>query len=183
MTILETQRLISRPWRLEDIEPFYALCSDPEVMHHFGGPHSREKVEATVRIAMERQDRFGVWLPPLILKETNEFIGMAGIAEVLFTAHFAPAIEIGWRLKRCHWGNGYVTEIGRAFISYAFETRKFPELVSFAVEANTRSTAVMTRLGFHHDPSEDFDHPNVSADHPHLKKHVLYRLKNPASQC
>lgn len=179
MTTLETPRLISRPWTKADIEPFFTLCSDPEVMRYFGGPHSREKVEATVRSCIEVQARFGVWLQPLVLKETEEFIGMAGIAEVLFKEHFTPAVEIGWRLARRHWGRGYITEIGKAFIDYAFTVRKFDELVSFAVQDNERSIAVMKRLGFTHDPADDFDHKRVPDDLPHLKRHVLYRLKNP----
>jgi RimJ/RimL family protein N-acetyltransferase len=178
VTTLETARLISRPWREADVEPFFALCSDPEVMHFFGGPQSREKVEATVHSCIELQTRFGVWLQPLILKETGRLIGMAGIAEVLFEEHFTPAIEIGWRLARKHWGNGYITEIGRAYIDYAFDVRGFSELVSFAVETNDRSIAVMKRLGFTHDPSDDFDHKRVPDDLPHLKRHVLYRLRN-----
>jgi RimJ/RimL family protein N-acetyltransferase len=177
MTTLETERLISRPWAASDVEPCYVLCSDPEVMLFFGGPHAREKVEATVRSVMEHQARFGVWLQPLILKETGKFIGIAGIAEVMDETHFTPAVEIGWRLARDHWGKGYITEIGRAFIRYAFDTRGFEELVSFAVEGNERSIAVMRRLGFTHDPSDDFDHPRVEL--AHLKRHVLYRLKRP----
>ncbi|HWT58118.1 MAG TPA: GNAT family N-acetyltransferase, partial [Rhizobium sp.] len=62
MTRLETERLISRPWTEDDIGAFFELCSDPEVMHYFGGPHSREKVETTVLRCIELQQRFGVWL-------------------------------------------------------------------------------------------------------------------------
>lgn len=178
MTRLETERLVSRPWTEDDIEPFFALCSDPEVMHYFGGPQQRAKVEATVRSCIELQQRFGVWLQPLELRSTGEFIGMAGIAEVLFEEHFTPAVEIGWRLARRYWGNGYVTEIGHAFIDYAFRVRGFSELVSFAVKDNARSIAVMERLGFTHDPVDDFDHKRVPDALPHLKRHVLYRLKN-----
>lgn len=178
MTRLETPRLVSRPWTETDIEPFFALCSDPEVMHFFGGPQTREKVEATVAGAMQHQEEFGVWFQPLVLKETGAFIGMAGIARVLFEDHFTPAVEIGWRLARTHWGQGYVTEIGHAFINYAFDERGFDELVSFAVKDNERSTAVMKRLGFSHNPADDFDHKRVPDHLPHLKRHVLYRLKN-----
>lgn len=180
MTTLETPRLLSRPWTQADIEPFFALCSDQDVMRFFGGPHSRAKVEATVHRVIELQADFGVWLQPLILKETDEFIGMAGIAQVMFEEHFTPAVEIGWRLARRHWGNGYITEIGSAFIDYAFSERAFGELVSFAVQDNLRSIAVMERLGFTHNPADDFDHKSIPDDLPQLKRHVLYRLKNPS---
>lgn len=179
MTRLETERLISRQWVAADIDPFYEICSDPEVMHFFGGPQTRAHVEATVRSILDLQVRFGIWLQPLILKKTGEFIGIAGLADVLFEEHFTPAVEIGWRLARRHWGHGYITEIGRALIGYGFNERKFDEIVSFAVHNNERSIAVMRRLGFTHDPADDFDHKRVRDDMPHLKRHVLYRLKRP----
>ncbi|SMD01761.1 Protein N-acetyltransferase, RimJ/RimL family [Fulvimarina manganoxydans] len=182
MTTLETRRLISRPWQQADVEPFFALSSDPEVMRFFGGPQPRETVEAVVKTAMERQRDFGVWFQPLILKETGAFIGITGIAKVLFEAPFTPAVEIGWRLDPAHWGQGLVTEIGRAFIDYAFMERGFDELVSFAVHDNERSIAVMKRLGFTHDRGDDFDHPRVPDDLSHLKRHVLYRLRNGAGK-
>ncbi|MCY1251648.1 hypothetical protein D9M72_654370 [compost metagenome] len=47
-------------------------------------------------------------------------------------------------------------------------------MVSFAIAANSRSTAVMQRLGMHRDASRDFDHPRVPADQPALVPHVLY---------
>jgi RimJ/RimL family protein N-acetyltransferase len=48
-------------------------------------------------------------------------------------------------------------------------------IVSFTVEANRRSRAVMERIGMHRDPNDDFDHPGMSEGHP-LRRHVLYRL-------
>ncbi|RUY78945.1 GNAT family protein, partial [Mesorhizobium sp. M7A.F.Ca.CA.003.01.2.1] len=71
---------------------------------------------------------------------------------------------------------GYVTEAADAWLAYGFETLGLDEIVSFAVAANRRSTAVMQRLGMSADPSADFDHPSIPDSHPHLKRHVLYRL-------
>jgi RimJ/RimL family protein N-acetyltransferase len=52
------------------------------------------------------------------------------------------------------------------------------ELVSFTVPGNLRSRRVMEKLGMTHDPAEDFDHPDFPVGHP-LRRHVLYRLRNP----
>ncbi len=176
MTRLETERLVSRPWQKADIEPFASLCADPVVMALLGGIQSRETVETVVEKAMEHQSRFGIWIQPILLKQTGEFAGIVGIAEVMFSATFTPAIEIGWRLARAHWGKGYVTEMGREFLRHAFEDRRHQELVSFTVPQNQRSQAVMKRLGFKRDTTGDFIHPKVRDDQPHLKHHVLYRL-------
>jgi len=91
-----------------------------------------------------------------------------------FEAHFTPAVEVGWRLARGAWGNGYATEAGRAVLDFGFERAGLEEIVSFTSVANQRSRAVMERLGMARDPHDDFDHPDIPDSDP-LCRHVLYR--------
>ena len=86
-----------------------------------------------------------------------------------------PAVEVGWRLAKEHWGNGYATEAARTAIDYGFGTAGMDEIVSFAIPANKRSLRVMERLGMTHDPGDDFDHPRF-LDDERLRRHVLYRM-------
>ena len=58
----------------------------------------------------------------------------------------------------------------------AFERLALPEVVALTVPANTRSRAVMERLGMRHDVAGDFEHPRLPAGH-RLRPHVLYRLR------
>jgi ribosomal-protein-alanine N-acetyltransferase len=60
----------------------------------------------------------------------------------------------------------------------AFGPLGLDEVVSFTTVANTRSRAVMERLGMTRDAAEDFDHPRLDADSP-VRRHVLYRLRRP----
>lgn len=85
-------------------------------------------------------------------------------------------MEIGWRLAYPFWGQGYATEGALACLKYGFETLKLQEIVSFTATQNTRSRAVMERIGMHHNLKEDFYHPNLSEGH-WLRRHVLYRLE------
>jgi RimJ/RimL family protein N-acetyltransferase len=86
-------------------------------------------------------------------------------------------MEIGWRLATRFWGHGYVTEAAQSLLVMAFDEKETPEIVSFAVHDNQRSTRVMERIGLKRDPSRDFDHPRVPEDtHPHLRPHVTYAL-------
>lgn len=176
MTVLETARLISRPWDKSDIEPFSKICADPEVMELLGGIQPATAVGTIIEKAMAHQARFGIWMQPLLLKESGEFIGMVGIAEVMFDAPFTPAVEIGWRLAHAHWGKGYVTEMAKEHLRHGFAELGLEEIVAFTVPQNARSRAVMKRLGMKHDPARDFDHPRVGEDMPELKRHVLYAL-------
>jgi len=87
---------------------------------------------------------------------------------------FRPGVEIGWRLARGAWGHGYATEAAQAVVEFARSELGLLEVISFTSTTNLRSQRVMERIGMTHDPTDDFDHPNV--DDPRLRRHVLYRL-------
>ena len=70
-------------------------------------------------------------------------------------------IEIGWRLAPEHWGRGYATEARGRCSRFGFAISSLPEIISFAVADNYRSSAVMQRLGMPHDRDVDFHHPRV----------------------
>jgi RimJ/RimL family protein N-acetyltransferase len=175
VTELTTERLTLRGWRPADREPFAALNADPEVMRHFPSLLAREQSDALAEQIESAFARHGWGLWAVELTDSGRFIGFTGLARPSFDAHFTPAIEIGWRLAREAWGRGYATEAARAAAAYAFDALAVDELVSFTAAANTRSRAVMERLGMTRDPADDFDHPSVPAGHE-LRRHVLYRL-------
>lgn len=173
---VRTERLWLRPWRDEDVEPFAALNADPRVMEHFPAPLSREETEAAVARfrAHFAQHGWGLWA--VEVPGVASFVGFVGLSTVTFSAHFTPAVEVGWRLAHAHWGRGYATEGARAALKVAFRTLHLPEVVSFTTVTNVRSRRVMEKLGLHRSPADDFDHPRLPEGHP-LRRHVLYRLR------
>ena len=174
MAELRTERLLLRQWVQDDLEPFAAQGADPEVMRHFPAPLSRAQSEALARdIARAIAQRgWGLWAVEVI--GGARFIGFVGLNEPAFEAQFTPAVEVGWRLSREHWGHGYATEAARAALDFGFDQLGLDEIVSMTATANARSRRVMERLGMTRDPAEDFDHPRVP-DGP-VRRHVLYRL-------
>jgi RimJ/RimL family protein N-acetyltransferase len=174
---IRTDRLTLRRWRDDDRVPFAALNADPEVMEHFPAPLTREQSDHFVEEIGRRieDDGYGLWA---VEPETGPaFIGFVGLLPVQFEAHFTPAVEVGWRLARDQWGKGYATEAAAAAVRFGFEEAGLDEIVSMAVPANTRSTAVMERIGMTHDPDDDFDHPRFPEGH-RLRRRVLYRIRN-----
>ena len=174
MVELATERLLMRRWRASDRAPFAALNADPEVMRHFPAPLTRRESDALAERIDDELGRRGWGLWALEERATGRFAGFTGLGRPAFDAPFMPAVEIGWRLARDAWGRGLATEAARAAAAFAFEDLGLEELVSFTVQHNERSRAVMARLGMRHDPAGDFDHPLV-ADR-RLRRHVLYRL-------
>jgi RimJ/RimL family protein N-acetyltransferase len=173
---LGTERLILRPWRPEDLEPFAALNADPRVAAPLGGPADRAFSDAlAARFSNSFAEHgFGYWA--VELPGVAPFIGALGLSVPGFDAPFMPAVEIGWRLAFEHWGKGYATEGARAALDFGFNEANLAEIVSFTAKINTRSRAVMERLGMHSDPEDDFNHVRLGPDHP-LYHHVLYRLR------
>jgi ribosomal-protein-alanine N-acetyltransferase len=170
-----TERLLLREWREADLEPFARLNTDPEVMEYLPGPLKRSESQEFVDRIQEHFDRHGYGLYALERREDNAFIGFTGLNWAAFEEHFTPALEVGWRLAREFWGQGYATEAARACLTHAFRETDIPEVVSFTVPANTRSAAVMKRLGMTRKPTDDFIHPRLGPDHP-LGAHILYRI-------
>lgn len=175
MPELITDRLQLRQWRDDDLEPFAALNADPEVMRYFPATLSQAQSDGFAGWVHETIERQGWGLWAVEVSDGPAFIGFVGLNRVSFEEHFTPAVEVGWRLARPFWGNGYATEAGAAALSFGFEQIELDEIVSFTTPVNEPSIRVMRRLGMRHDAAGDFDHPRVPEASP-LRRHVLYRL-------
>jgi len=173
--LLSTERLYLRGWRDEDRQPYAAINADPHVREFFPELLTHEQSDAQIAVFEDHfaAHGFGMWA--LELRASGELIGFTGMDLATYDAHFAPAVEIGWRLARSAWGHGYATEAAREALRFGFDELELEELVACTAPANLRSRAVMERLHMTHDPAEDFDHPEIAAGHP-LCRHVLYRL-------
>ena len=177
MAGLRTDRLLLRQWQERDLEPFADLNADAEVMRYFPAKLAREQSDAlasAIRREIDKQG-WGLWAVEVI--GGSSFIGFVGLNEPIFDAHFTPAVEVGWRLAREHWGHGYATEAGQAAIDFGFDELALEQIVAMIGLKNSRSQRVAERLGMTRDPADDFDHPRVPPGP--LRRHGLYRLGRP----
>lgn len=181
MTELRTERLLLRPWRDADLEPFAALNADPRVMRYFPSVMRRAESDAFAQRIRAGLIREGFGLLAAEVHGGARFIGFVGLSRPDYNLPFSPCVEIGWRLASRHWGRGYATEAARACVRWAFDSLGLDELVSFTVPHNLASRRVMEKLGMRRRAEEDFDHPRLPAGHP-LRRHVLYRLPKATRQ-
>ncbi len=175
MTGLETERLILRPWRDEDLAPFAAMNADPRVMEYFPACYDRAGSDVGAVAIRQRFARDGYGLFAVEIKDGPGFAGFIGFAPVELDVKFAPAVEIGWRLALSCWGKGYATEGALACLAHG-DSLGLEEIVSFTTAGNLRSRAVMERIGMTRSEADDFDHPKLPVGHP-LRRHVLYRMR------
>ena len=173
--ILATSRLILRPFDEMDRAPFHALNTHPLVVESLGSTPTRAESDDMVdRYSAEMaREGWGLWA----VAEGGDgapFVGMVGLHRVRPELPCAPAVEIGWRLHPDTWGRGYATEAAAAALAFGFEEAALAEIVAFTTTLNTRSQAVMERLGMRRDEAGDFEHPSVP-EGSLLRRHVLYR--------
>lgn len=170
--MLLTDRLVLRRWREADLPAYAALNADPAVID-FSRPMTEAETRAEVADFERRWDEAGFCFAAIERRSDGALLGAAGIARCVMDAPVSPCVEIGWRLARAHWGQGYATEAAAAWLRHGLGSLGLPEIVAFTVPGNLRSLAVMRRLGLRPDPSRTFAHPDVPLGHP-FSRHLLH---------
>lgn len=177
--IQETERLTLRRWRPEDHAPMAVLNGDAETMRFFPSALTPTESDVFIRRMQDRMLADGFAMAPVMRTSDGALVGAVGLLAARFEAHFTPAVEIGWRLAKPYWGQGYATEAAKAWLEIGFERHGLNEIVSFTAAVNEPSRRVMERIGMTRDQAGDFLHPMVPETSP-LRPHVLYRIRRPA---
>jgi len=171
-----SERLGFRNWLAQDVEPMAALNADPENMEFFEHPTSPEKTAADIERNIARLEAGELGPYAVDRLDTGAFIGFIGFGKITFESSISPCIEIGWRLDKAHWGNGFATEGAAACLNEFW--KKYPETPVRAITAisNKRSERVMEKLGM--KVVDHFNHPMVSLGHV-LRPHICYEIQSP----
>lgn len=169
---IETERLLLREFELSDAEGMFELESNPNVHRYVGNkPISHiDESHAYIKFVQQQYKDFGTGRWAVILKETNEFIGWSGIKFITneINSH-KDFYEIGYRFIERHWGKGYATEAGKAFVEYAFNELKADALYAYADAGNENSRKILEKLGLQYVNSFEYEE----------ESEVWYELKNP----
>lgn len=119
MVYIETERLILRSWKPEDLPLFIAMNKDEQVMRYFPAILSDGETMAFYKRIQDEFNQKGWGLYAVEIKSTGEFIGYVGLHEIGFDAVFTPGVEIGWRLAADYHNKGYATEAARSVFKLA----------------------------------------------------------------
>ncbi|HUW16779.1 MAG TPA: GNAT family N-acetyltransferase [Actinomycetes bacterium] len=165
--VLSTDRLHLRTFRLDDLPHYAALNRDPEVVRWLGGPLTRERSDEIAEWAQLTYAASGIGLLAVERREDAAFLGMCGLHH---QQSYPDDVEVAWRLARDYWGNGYATEAATAWLDHAFGPLGAPRVISITDRPNTRSVAVMRRLGM------QFDHEAEIVDDGTTFQAVVYSL-------
>ncbi len=177
--MIETPRLILRPYGEGDHEAFAALNGDPRVGAWLAGTQDRAQSDAMMdRINSHiAAHGFGLWGAET--KADSRLVGLIGLNTVKASdLPVGPAIEMGWRLIPEAWGQGLASEGAAAALAWGFAHLEVDEIIAFTAATNLASQGVMRKVGMVHDAARDFDHPRLAPDHP-LRRHVVYAAARP----
>jgi RimJ/RimL family protein N-acetyltransferase len=147
VTDLETARLLLRPWRQEDLDPYARICADPEVTRYVSGPLSRQESEEQVsRFVRHWEERgFGLWA--VEYRASGAFIGFIGLLHQHDWPIGEDKTEVGWRLDRAFWGQGLATEGAQTSVRYGFEQLGLERIISIINPKNLASRRVAEKAG------------------------------------
>jgi ribosomal-protein-alanine N-acetyltransferase len=147
---IETERLILRKLTSSDDEMMFLLDSNPNV-HHYLGKNPIASIEESRQYIENIQIQYiqnGVGRFAVILKETDEFIGWAGLKfntnQINNRLNF---YDIGYRLLEDYWGNGYGSEAAKAWLEYGFNQLKIQKICAYAEVENKVSIKILEKIG------------------------------------
>jgi len=151
---LETERLLLRPYRLEDLDDLHAMFSDPEHMRWYPEPFSREVSLEWLERQMARHQTRGYALWIVEDRRTGAFLGTAGPS--LLTIEEADEVEIGWHTRPGRKGEGIAPEAGAAARDWAFANLEVDHLIALVRPENRPSGRVAVKIGMHVDREVDY---------------------------
>lgn len=145
--MFETQRLLIRQYTLDDAKSYFALKSCELVWKYSTFIPFREFKQAEDELHQIVTTKSIDWFDflPVFEKETNSYIGEAGIISCNRNAN---RCEIGYNILPEYWGKGYATELTRFFVKYAFEFLKFERVEALVIQENVASCRVLEKSGF-----------------------------------
>jgi RimJ/RimL family protein N-acetyltransferase len=149
---LRTERLLLRPWTLDDVEPRAAVNRDAEVTRYLNRPVDADAMAAFHGVVTEHWHRHGFGFFAVESTEAGtagRFWGFVGVAYPTFLPALARRPELGWRLGRQAWGRGLATEAAAAVLDLAFGRLGFSEVIAIIHPENARSQRVALKLGMH----------------------------------
>lgn len=162
MLALETPRLRLREFHYDDTLALETVLGDAEVMKHGPGSQSKEQIQKWLAETLQLYELHKFGPLAIIEKGTGAFVGYCGLF-FFCDLDGQEEIEIGYRLARNFWRNGYATESATAVRDFAFNQLGLHRLVAMIDPFNTASVRVAAKLGMKHEKDIMFDgytHPD-----------------------
>jgi RimJ/RimL family protein N-acetyltransferase len=156
--VIDSRRLRLRIWQDSDRDAFATLNADPKVTRDLGGPLDRTESDAKFDRYMAAYEQHGFcrWA---LERLDGQFLGYAGVMPSRPGHPLGPHADIGWRLVRPAWGQGYATEAAKSALRDVFQRVQLKQVLAYTSAENVRSQAVIERLNMRRAATLDYSEP------------------------
>jgi ribosomal-protein-alanine N-acetyltransferase len=146
----ETERLIVRRLRRDDLDDFVRLCSDPDIIRYMddGEPLTREQTSDWLEISLKNYELRGWGCFGVTDRTSDHLIGFAGYAR---PSNRPGIVEIIYAFLPGEWGKGYATEVAGGLISYGFSSCGLERIEATVDPENRVSRRVLEKIGMRYD--------------------------------
>ncbi|KQM88687.1 GCN5 family acetyltransferase [Sphingomonas sp. Leaf23] len=171
--MIDTERLVLRPYEVRDRPAILSHVADAEVMRFLVALPTEADVDAAIARQNGYQRDHGYCFWSVEERTSGAFVGVCGLKPGALGTPVEGAVEIGWRFGRDHWGCGFAREAAAATLDWGFANLPVDRIGAITILPNTRSWGLMERIGMLRDHAADFDHPILPDDSP-FKRHITY---------
>ncbi len=171
--LFKSERLGFRNYHLEDLEAMHHVSGDQDVMEHFPAVSTKEQTLEFIQRMIKHYEKYQFCYFAVDRLDTMEMIGFIGLCTQDYLESIGKFVDVGWRLNKTSWGNGFATEGAKACLKFAFDELKLETVYAVATASNTKSFKVMKKIGM--VPVLEFEHPKLK-DYPRLVNCILYRI-------
>jgi RimJ/RimL family protein N-acetyltransferase len=142
---IETDRLLLRMYRADELESVYILITDKDVTRFFPDYYSVEKKDVLESLPrrIERWRKYGFGQLGIFEKKSGKLIGYCGLQYLDNTEE----VEVYYGLHKDFWGTGLATEAAKAMLRFGFEEANLQQIVGVTHPGNSASQRVLLRLG------------------------------------
>jgi [ribosomal protein S5]-alanine N-acetyltransferase len=161
----KTERLILREITPEDTQGLWELDSDVDVHKYLGNNpiNSIEQCKGVIEFIRQQYFDNGIGRWAMVEKKTNKFVGWAGLKLIKEEINGRISYyDLGYRLIKQFWGQGFATEASVASLEFGFEQLNLKEIYAFADSRNKQSIHVLKKVGLQF--KEKFNFKNIEHD-------------------
>ncbi|WP_085524272.1 GNAT family N-acetyltransferase [Tuberibacillus sp. Marseille-P3662] len=149
--MIETDRLLFRPYTMDDLDFYASLWANQDVIRYIGmgKPKSYEEAEEHMRNRILPEYEQGLGLYAMVYQPDNRLIGHAGL--IRQTIDGQEEVEIGYWLVPEYWGQGLAKEAAVGFRDYGLNDLKLNQLISIINPNHPASIFVAKKAGLFYD--------------------------------
>ena len=155
-TIIETKRLLLRPFQLEDAEDVFALNSNEKV-NEYTGQASMKSIDEALDVIQNTNikdfEKYGYGRFAVIHKEDQKLIGFSGLKYLPDLAE----TDLGYRFLPEYWGKGLATESALASVQFGFVNLNLQRIIGIAMKDNLASIKVLEKCGLNYYKTAEYD--------------------------